>query len=244
MFLTTRGLILRSVDYKEADRILTVLTADEGKLTAKARAAARPRGRLSASTQLLSYSELTIFGNKGKWTVNEAVTIEQFLPLRQELSLMSLGSYFAELLEAVSDEDCPNAGILQLGLNGLYALSCGKFSPELVKSAFELRLMCLAGYEPELSVCAKCGKSLPESGAFVRERGELLCPDCRDHAGVPLGADALRAMRYIISAEPKRVFSFTLAKDAARELDSVCEGYARNQLDRGFRSLDYYKSIK
>ena len=70
MFKTTKGLILREVKYKEADRILTVLTEDMGKITVKARGALRKGSKVAAATQLFAFSELTMFENKGRWSVN------------------------------------------------------------------------------------------------------------------------------------------------------------------------------
>ena len=107
MFLTTKALVLREVKYKEADKILTVLTEREGKLTVKARGALRKGCKYGAAAQALCFSEMTLFGNAGKWSINEAETIEQFLELRSDISALALASYFAELLEAVSDEDSP-----------------------------------------------------------------------------------------------------------------------------------------
>lgn len=244
MYHTTRGLILREAKYKESDKILTILTETEGKITAKARGVARTRSKLAAATQLLCFSELTLFGNKGYWTINEAVTVEQFRGLRGDIELLALGSYFAELLEAVSDEDCPEPEILQLGLNSLYALSSGLFPPEQVKAAFELRLMCLSGYRPELEGCAKCGKVDIESGYIVPAHGELYCEDCPRPDGLPVDKATIEAMRYIVDAAPKRIFAFRLDDEALRRLGQVCEAYLLYELDRGFASLDYYKKVR
>ena len=139
MFQTTRGLILREVRYKEADRILTILTESEGKITAKARGALRKSSRTGAATQQLTWSELTLFGNRGKWTVNEGTVLEGFSGLRDDIEKLALGSYFAECLEAFSVEDQPDPALLQLGLNSLYALSNALGAPEKIKAAFELR---------------------------------------------------------------------------------------------------------
>ena len=142
MFLTTRGLVLREVRYKESDKILTVLTQHEGKVTVRARGALRKGSRITAATQLLTYSDMTIFENRGRRTLNEASTVEEFLGLRADLGAFALGSYFAELLETVSAEEYPDPPVLQLGLNSLYALSRALCPPEQIKAVFELRLMC------------------------------------------------------------------------------------------------------
>ncbi len=247
MFLTSKALVLREVKYKEADKILTLLTEREGKLTAKARGALRKGSRYGAAAQALCYSEMSLFGNAGKWSVNEAETIEQFLPLRSDVSALALGSYFAEMLEAVSDEDSPNPELLQLGLNSLYALSRELYPQEHVKSVFELRLMCLCGFEPQLAFCPTCGKEPPEEPLFSLGGGSVHCRSCPPGAAgvsMPLSASTLDAMRYIVSAPPKRIFSFHISESAEKQLGDICEAYTAVQLERGFGSLDYWKSIR
>ncbi len=245
MFLTTRGLILREAKYKESDKILTILTETNGKLTAKARGVSRTRSKIAAATQLLSFSDLTLFGSRGYWTINEAATVEQFRPLRTDINLLALGSYIAELTEAVSNEGVPEPDILQLALGALYALSSRLCLPKQVKAAFELRLMCLAGYRPELGCCAGCGREeLPAGARLFPEHGEIYCHECRAVGGLALGQDTLRAMRYIAGAEARRVFAFRLQEPQLSELASVCEAYTLYQLDRAFGSLDYYKKLR
>lgn len=244
MFLTTRGLILREAKYKESDKILTILTETDGKITAKARGVARTRSKLAAATQLLTFADFTLFGNKGYWTVNEASTVEQFRPLRSDIKLLSLGSYIAELLEAVSDEDVPEPEILQLGLNALYALSNCLCPPKQLKAAFELRLMCLSGYRPELAACAGCGKEQMTESRLFPEHGEVYCANCRAVGGLKMGEGTLEAMRYVVDADPKRIFSFRLNEPELSEMGEVCEAYTLYQLDRAFGSLDYYKKLR
>lgn len=247
MFKTTKALVLREVKYKEADKILTVLTQDEGKLTVSARGVMRRGSKLAAACQLLTFSEMTLFETRGKWYLDEAQTVEQFLGLREDLALLALGTYFAELLEAVSDEDSPNPEVLRLGLNSLYALSGGLFPPEHIKAVFELRLMCLSGYEPALDCCPVCGKEDMDAPVFSTLGGTVLCGKCRnlDYGETfALCPASLAAMRHISSAENKRIFSFALDEPSAKRLYTVCEAYVRAQLERRFSALDYWRSVK
>lgn len=246
MFLTTKALVLREAKYKEADKMLTLLSDREGKISASARGAMRRGCKFAASAQQLCYSEFTLFGNRGRWSVNEGTTIEQFLGLREDLGRLALGNYIAELLEAVSDEDAPNAAVLSLGLNSLYALSRGLYPPEHIKAVFELRLMCLSGYMPFLDCCASCGSEQLDYPRFSLNGGSLHCAGCPSGSpgvSLPLCSQSLLAMRYITMAEPKKVFSFSLEGEAFERLKNVCEGYVLAQLERGFASLDYWKSV-
>ncbi len=244
MYETIRGLILREVRYKESDRILTVLTDKEGKCTMKARGALRKSSKSAAATQMLTFSELTVFENKGRRTVSEGVILEGFPGLREDIASLALGTYFAEVLETVSEEGLPDPLVLQLALNSLYALSNKLCDPVQIKACFELRLMCLIGYEPEVAGCAVCGEAEVESPWLFLREGRLFCGKCRQPGALPLKPDTLAAMRHIVWSEPKRLFSFTLGKEALSELGALTERYLIEQLDRGFRSLDYWKSVR
>lgn len=247
MFKTTKGLILREVKYKEADRILTVLTADEGKITVKARGALRKGSKVSAATQLLVFSELTLFENKGRWTVNEASTIEEFKGLRDDITALSLASYFAECVEALTDEDQPNPYILQLILNSLFALSNDMYSQEHIKTAFDMRLMSLSGYQPDLTACAVCGESEPSEPMFSPLNGVICCRNCRNpmiDASLRLCPDSLKALRYILEAEPRKLLSFNLGDETLERAAYAAETYLLTQTERRFSTLEYWKNIR
>ncbi|MEA4946419.1 MAG: DNA repair protein RecO [Oscillospiraceae bacterium] len=247
MFRTTKGLVVREVRYKEADRILTVLTESDGKMTVKARGALRKGSKTAAATQLLCWSELTLFQNKGKWTVNEASTIEEFTGLRADISALALASYFAEALEALTEEDVPDPAVLQLGLNSLYALSNRLYPPARIKAAFETRLMVLSGYEPDLSGCAVCGAEMPAEPLFSVENGVVCCAGCRKAGAgetVRLTPAAFLALRYYCRADAKRLFSFPIAGEDADKLSAAAECYFLRQTERRFGTLDYWKKIK
>ena len=246
MFKTVNALVLREVRYKEADRILTLLTDTDGKITVKARGALRKSSKTAAATQQLTYSEMTLFGNLGRWTVNEATMKEGFDGLRTDIGSFALGCYFAECVDVLSVEDQPDAPLMQLALNCLYALSRGMYAPEHIKAAFELRLMCLAGYTPELSHCTVCGNEEPGDPVLMLERGCVCCRRCAAGAGqtVKLDAASLNAMRHICSVSPKQILSFSLEGEGAKRLSAAAEEYLLLHTERRFPTLDYWKNVK
>ncbi len=243
MYLTTRGLVLRTTEYKETDRILTVLTAEDGLLTLKARGVRSNRSKLKGACQLLTYAEFTVSEVRGFRFISEATAIEMFAGLRNDIVLLALGSYFAQLAEVLSQEDAASPALLSLILNALYALSKLQKPPRLVKAATELRLAAIAGYQPELSGCCVCGA--PEPDRFSIADGTLECAACRSGDGVrmPLSPASLAAMRYILSCPEKKLFSFAISGAAEKELCDAAESYLLTQLERSFYTLDFYKSL-
>lgn len=243
MFLKTDGLVVRQVNYKDNDQILTVLTKEHGLMTLKARGVRSRSSRLKGACQLLAYSEFTIFENRGFHTIDEANDIQMFPELRTDIELLSLASYFAQVAEVLSQEDMPNPELLSLTLNALYALCRRLCTPELVKAAFELRAACLGGYTPELSGCAVCGD--PEPDRFDVRGGILCCASCSAGEGLrlPVSPGSLAAMRYLVSCDAKRLFAFRLEGRAVKELCDLAETYLQTQLERGFYTLDFYKSL-
>lgn len=242
----TSGLVLRQTVTKETDLILTVLTPDLGKIPVIARGARRKNSRLAAACQLLAYSELTVY-QKGAWhMLDEASTIELFDGVRQDFENLALASFFAELTESVAEEGSPAPELLRLLLNALYALGVLHKEPLLVKTAFTLRLLALAGFEPLADGCAVCGREMPEAPMLDVMQGVLRCGGCRLSGGglsLPLTESAVQALRYILYCPPKKLYGFTLGARDMRMLDRAGEAFCAVQLERGFRTLDYYKAF-
>ncbi len=245
MYLTTQGLVIRVCPYNDTDAMLTILTGEHGRISAKVRGLRKKNSPLSAPCQLLAYGEFTFFEYKGSFTVNEAHSLELFTDLRKDLQKLSLGTYFAQVAEIISQEDLPNPELLSLTLNCLYALSKLGISEAKVKAVFELRSSCLAGYAPDLFGCYSCGNTAPDY--FNISGGRLECSRCRfvDSSGIrmPISSGMLDALRYICCCDSKKFFSFELPEDSLLRLASVTEGYLAAQLERGFSTLDFYKSL-
>ena len=239
-----KGIVLRGVDTKESDRILTVLTAELGKVAVVAKGARSRRSRVTAATQLLVYSDMVLSESHGWQILSEANTIALFDGVRQDVELLSLASYFAELTESVTLEGTESGEILSLLLNALYALGELRKPPEQVKAAFELRLMSLVGFAPLLDGCAVCREAAPAEPVLDIRGGVLRCRRCGGENGLSLTTGTLAAMRHVVYGEAKRLYSFTLAPEDQRRMSLAAESYVRAMLERDFRTLDFYKSLR
>lgn len=245
MNITVEGLVLRTVNYKESDKILTVLTRDRGTLTVKATGARRKGSRLGSCTQLFCYSELSLYEKDGRFSLDDGDVKSQFYGLSQDIEKMALASYFAQVLLSEPEDGPASPDILRLALNSLYALEKGLYPQAVIKAAFELRYMGLNGYAPDLNACASCHKK-GQGGYIDLVSGQLLCPACFRPVGYgerPMDELALEAARYILSCDLKRLFSFKLPEKSQGFLSRFCEDYLLEKTEQRYKTLDFYKSL-
>lgn len=247
MHMTTKALVLREVNYKESDKILTVLTENEGKLTLSARGCRKKGSPIAAACQLLAWGEFTLYEFKGRWAVKETAAERLFDGVRADLDKLALASYFAEVTETLSEEGQPEPELLALTLNCLHALDKLDTPLTQVKAAFEWRSMALAGYEPQIDGCAVCGVENPEEPRLHLGEGLLHCAACRSELGegvsMPMTPAALAALRHIIWSERKRLLAFRLDAEGLQRLGDASEAYLMTRLERSFRTLDFYKTL-
>ena len=255
--LTISALVIREIDYGENDKLLTLLTAERGALTVTVKGAKSIRNKNSSSAQLLCYSEFTLKERNGYYTLTEASLIEQFFHLRHDMEAFALAQYVSEVCHSVSVENESGAELLSLALNTLYMLCRSDRPVELVRAAFELRCAVVLGLCPDVSSCRMCGDD-KENAYLDVMNGSLVCSDCfgtdedeRERRALgtatvllPVSDSVLKAMRYVISASPKRIFSFSIPDTQVADMSRVCEKYLLNQLGRGFKTLDFYKKIR
>ena len=247
MHLTTNALVLREVNYKESDKILTLLTEQEGKLTVSARGCRKKDSPIAAACQLLAWGEFTLYEFRGMWSVKETASERLFDGVRGDLEKIALASYLAEVAEALAEEGQPDPGLLSVTLNCLHALDKLSVPPVQVKTAFEWRAMALAGYEPQLERCGVCFREQPREPHIHLGEGTVHCAPCRDRLGegvsMPLTVSALAALRHIVWGPRKRLLAFRLDAEGLKKLSDASEAYLMTRLERGFRTLDFYKSI-
>lgn len=247
MRLSTDGLIVKEKNVGEYDRLVVALTRHRGLITAFASGARRLKNRNASSTSLLCYSNLTFFKNKDTYKIDEASAIQVFFSLRGDIVRLSLAQYFCELSLCLAPEGGEAEDFLRLVLNGLHYLSAESRPLPLIKSVVELRLLCLAGYMPDLLVCAGCGAFEGETMYLDPVGGGLVCDDCRKKVGrqglLPLSRGVLAGLRHIAYAELEKLFSFSLPEESLRQLNLVTERYLLVQTDRQFITLDFYHSL-
>ena len=247
MHLTTNALVLREVNYKESDKILTLLTEKEGKRTVSAHGCRKKDSPIASACQLLNWGEFTLYEFRGMWSVKETASERLFDGIRGDLEKIALASYLMEVTETLAEEGQPDPGLLSVTLNCLHAMDKLRVPLSQVKSTFEWRSMALAGYEPQLERCGVCFREKPNDPHIHLGEGTVHCAACREKLGegvsMPLTVSALAALRHIVWGPRKRLLAFRLDVDGMRRLGEASEAYLMTRLERGFRTLDFYKRI-
>ena len=257
MVKEVKGLVLRTTDVGDSDRMLTIYTDEMGLVSARARHSRSLKSRLMPSTMQFCYSSFVLFEQSDRFTVRDASVIESFYGLRDSIDSLSLGAYMLDVLAEVGTAE-PEPEILRLALNSLYAISSTKGDLTKIKAAFEIRIAALLGYTPDIADCHECGE---REGDFYLDimAGAALCRECyrksernatpltdshESHIVYILSPGARAAMEYCIYAPVQRLFSFNIPDEDMHLFSRATEAYLLNQLERGFKTLDFYNEVK
>lgn len=247
MQISTDGLIIREMNIGESDRLVTVLTREEGLLRAFVRGAKNLKNRNASSTQLLCYSRLSIYKGREKYIIDEAEPQEVFFELRRDIEKLALAQYFCELSLALAPEGGEAGDFLRLMLNALYYLAHEKRPPALIKSVVEMRMLSMAGYMPDLVYCQECGVYEAERMYFQPREGALYCEACYPktgrRGGLLMSRGTVTALRHTVYADFQKIFAFSLPAEGQRVLSQATEQYLLCRLERGFQTLDFYHGI-
>lgn len=263
MLCEVRGLVIRTLDLADNDKLLTIFTEEYGKITAVANGGRALKSRYLAAAQLFCYGNYVLYQKGDRYWVREVNLIESFFDLRADLTRTALASYVCDVAGDVVEENAPEPQLLRLTLNTLYAIAKGVAEQEKIKAVFEMRAAALLGFCPMLEACATCGREA--GGGFYLDvmNGCIACEECYHTATeevidpkanpddnfrtariiCPLSPASLSAMRYAISSSMERLFSFRLEAADMQLFSAAAERYLLNQLERGFKSLAFYKQI-
>jgi DNA repair protein RecO (recombination protein O) len=249
---STEAIVLRSKDFGEADRILTLFTPSLGKVRAVAKGIRKPRSRKAGHLELFTCTKLLLAKGRDLDIITQAEVLEPYRPLREDLLRGAYGAYMVELLDRFTpdaEEHRELYDLLRLALG--WAATAGDLA--LAARYYDLHLLSLAGFQPQLFRCVLCGSSLAAEDQFFSPiDGGVVCRRCAgQHAGgpnpagwLPVSLSALKLLRYIQSNLYARVAALKVSSRTQAEVEYLVARYVTVLLERQLKSVEFLKLIR
>jgi DNA repair protein RecO (recombination protein O) len=250
----TEAIVLRRKDIGEADRILTLFTPELGKVRAVAKGIRKPRSRKAGHLELFTCAKLLLAVGRDLDIITQAEGLDPYRPLRDDLLRGAYGAYMVELLDRFTPDEEENAELYSLLRQGLgWAATAGAPSGvALAARYYELHLLGLAGYQPQLRRCVLCGRELAaEDQFFSATAGGVVCPSCAAAATqqgpsgrLPLSLAALKLLRYMQSSPYAKVAALSVSSRTQTEVEYLLARYITETLERQLKSVEFLKLIR
>lgn len=241
-----QAIVLGHIEYGEADRILKLFTFEKGKVTVIAKGIRKIRSRKAG--HLEPFTRVNLFLAKGRNLdiVTQAETVDAYTGLRDDLQRLAFASYIVEVLDRFTYEEGQNVGIFRLLANTLSRLETQK-NAETVIHYYEVRLLDLLGFRPQLFECIDCGDKVQEQDQYFSPlKGGVLCPKCRraQTNAWQVDKDVLRYLRHFQRSDWGTVASITIPEKIEKRLAVLIESYLTYLLERKLNTPDFLRTVQ
>ena len=240
----TSGIVIRYVNYRESDRILTLFTREHGLISAAARGCRRPKSKLLSASELFVYGDYILFQNKGKYTVDSCDIRESFYPIREDVGKLYAAAYMLAVANESAATAESNGALMSLLLHALSFCVYGDNEPADIALCFTVRALAVLGFSPAITRCAICRRDIRAQGllTFSPANGGVLCQFCNprgDNAISPLSLEAIRRMILLADADMQKV---KLPERVRNELRRYICDYAEHVFEKKLPPIDSYNA--
>lgn len=248
----TDAVILRRHDVGEADRLLTLYTPERGKVRAIAKGARKPSSRKAGHLELFMHSSLLIAKGRNLDLITQAETIHGYRALREDLERLTQAHYVAELLDQLSTEGQESKLTFDLLVTTLQRL-CDTHDLMLTTRIYELRLLALEGYQPQLFRCLDCGETIqPVTNYFDPTQGGVLCPRCGEGLSTrrnnklvrEVSLNTLKVLRYLQTHNYEQSMRLRLKPSTHRDAETLMLHYITYVLERNLKSVEFLNRLR
>ncbi|OQA04219.1 MAG: DNA repair protein RecO [bacterium ADurb.Bin400] len=241
----TLGIIIKRQNFAEADRILTIFTERFGKVKAIARGVRKIAAKMAGSLEPFMLVELQLYEGRNFFTVTGAQIVRDFPTVHTDLEKMAKAFYMGELIDKFETERQRSVGAFELLAGALDALD--NSNKALVVRAFEVRLLKLGGFWPDLSECLHCKRVIgPDENYWDGNEGGLICPECQkvNYHGQPVTVNLVKLLRLIEREEYSTIIRLKVALELEREIEGVLSLYIKHILESDIRSERFMRGVE
>ncbi|MFY0545082.1 DNA repair protein RecO [Brevibacillus sp. H7] len=246
MLVKWEGIVIRSVDYGESSKVVTLFTREHGKIGIMARGAKKAKSRLGAVSQLFTHGYYLCKAGLGTSMpdLSQGEIVESYRNLRQSLTETAYAAYIAELLDRLTHEREPNPFLFQLLMLTFRYLDEGR-DAEILCRIFETKMLAVAGIAPQLSACIHCGAG-QEPFAISVSQGGLLCPAClsTDPYAISVSPSTWKLLRLFQLFDLERLGDIEVKPATRSQLKHVLRSFMDQHLDLRLKSRSFLDQIE
>lgn len=212
-----------------------------GKISCVAKGARRPKSALLAGTQMFCFGEYLVYKGSQTYHINSVEPIEVFYNLRTDLDKLKYAVHINKIVQDITHENQNCYKILQLLLNTLYTISETNKNLDMILGVFKLRLLCILGFTPKITQCTNCEEKENLNYFSIKDNG-LKCKNCGklDTSTIQISQSTLSAIKYTVTAPPKKIYSFNLKEEALEEFKIVTKLYFNEKLEKEYKLEDLF----
>ena len=240
-----QGLVIRHREFGEADRILTIYTLEKGKLQAIAKGVRKLKSRKAGHLEPFTQVTLQLAKGRNLEVVTQVETMRNFDNIRENLKLTAQAAYILELLDRFTYEEGENRALYNLVVETLSRLDAG-ISPGLVTHYYEVHLMDILGFKPQLQECVVCGAAIqPEDQYFSAKLGGVVCQNSLsgDPSAWPVSMNALRYLRFFQRSPWPQVKNRNIPEEVDHELSKLIEKYLTYLLEYSLKTPGFLDAV-
>lgn len=244
--LRVEAIVLRHNDWGEADRLLGIYTREMGKLRAIAKGVRKPRSRKAGHLEPFTRVSLLLAKGRDLWIITQAEAVNAHLELRQDLMRVGYASYAVELLDRFTYEEGENPVLYRL-LSDTLARLDSQAEPLVTIHYYEVRLLDLLGFRPQLFNCAACQEDIqPQDQYFSASQGGVLCPRCGANTpgASPVSMNALKYLRHFQRSSYADAARARPVPEVEQELERLLQHYLTYLLERGLNSPAFLRRVR
>ncbi|MCR5186055.1 MAG: DNA repair protein RecO [Clostridia bacterium] len=229
------GVVIAENNMGDFDKMLTILTPNLGKISCSAKGARRPKSQLMSGSQLMCFGEYMLFKGSDTYTLNSCEIIELFYNIRTDLEKLTYAMYVTKIVSDVTTENQNSFNTLKLYLNTLYMISETEKDLDFIISVFKLRILKILGFAPNTRECVGCKTKENIRYFSIRDNG-FKCKECAktDSSAIEISDATQNAIKYIMGADPKKIFSFELSDNGYKELELIANVYLNEKLEKEY----------
>jgi DNA repair protein RecO (recombination protein O) len=240
------AVVLRHYDWGEADRLLWLFSLEMGKIKAIAKGVRKPHSRKAGHLEPFTRVSLLLARGRDLFLITQAETLDAYLSLREGLIGVTYASYVVELLDRFTYEEGENRTLYRLLVDTLTRLSQAK-NIELVLRYYEVRLMDIVGFRPQLFQCTGCGTEIsPQDQYFSARQGGVLCPICGVNlkGSIPVSMESLKYLRHFQRSNYPNAMRARITPTINQEIEAIMQYYMTYLLERGLNTPVFLRQVR